>query len=175
MEIAEIRTEILRLLYKAYYEEPGRHRGELEHEQLEKRLGLTSKELQTGLDYLLQKEYVKSYEMAGLPPHILNYLYITSLGIDVVEGRVQDTQILVVEGDYITIGDNARNVVVGENISGVSQQIIENKAQELENLLGMFLRELQSHSSLQATEFERVNRQVTDLLESLKELGLVKE
>jgi hypothetical protein len=175
MEIAEIRTKILQVLYQAYYEETGRHRGEVEREQLEKRLGLTPKQLQNGLDYLLQKEYVESVEMCITPPLILNYLHITSLGIDLVEGRVQDSQILIVKGDYYKIGDNVRNVVVGRNISGVSQQIIENKAQELNDVLRTFLKELQMQNALPASEIEKVNRQITDLLESLKNLGLVND
>jgi hypothetical protein len=175
MKIAEIRTKILQVLYQAYYEETGRHRGEVEREQLAERLGLTPKQLQTGLDYLLQKEYVESVEVSITPPLILNYLRITSLGIDLAEGRVQDSQILIVKGDYIKIGDYAQNVVVGKNISGVSQQIIENKAQELDDVLRTFLRELQTQNVLPASEFEKVNRQVTDLLESLKNLGLVND
>jgi hypothetical protein len=180
MEIAEIRTKILQVLYQAYYEETGRHRGEVEREQLEKRLGLTPRQLQNGLDYLLQKEYVESVQLSITPPLILNYLHITSLGIDLVEGRVQDSQIVVVKGDYIKgdyikIGDYAQNVVAGKNISSVSRQIIGNRAQQLDEVLRTFLKELPAQNVLPASELEKVSRQVTDLLESLQNLGLVKE
>jgi hypothetical protein len=175
MEIAKIRTKILQILYQAYYEETGRHRGEVEREQLEKRLGLTPRQLQNGLDYLLQKEYVESVQLSITPPLILNYLHITSLGIDLVEGRVQDNQILIVKGDYIKIGDHAQHVVAGKNISSVSRQIIENKAQQLDEVLRTFLKELPAQNVLPASELEKVSRQVTELLESLQNLGLVKE
>lgn len=94
MDIQEIRLNILRELYQAYHQEGGR--GELERGELEQRLKITSKQLQGGLGYLLDKKYVRSIPLS-IGSRTLSFLQITSDGIDIVENNKGDPQITTVE------------------------------------------------------------------------------
>jgi predicted component of type VI protein secretion system len=170
------RERILQILY----EEPARDSLQaLESEELAQRVDLPWDRIRLEVSYLEEKGYIVS-KNRSLGTRLLRTFYLTAKGVDLLEGRVSDgavAQVIYVNGDWVQtqIGDHARGVAAGKEITQ-QKSTAEDRAliERLCRTLGEFLDYLdeEEQSLLASEEVTTLKKQVTELTEALRKVGL---